>query len=92
MKDKSRTRDLAILLPWLGAFLFMPPVLLLFRPTVNLLGVPLLPVYIFVMWFVLILASRKLTSHLVADDDHSDEINRDALLPGAPPSADRDEA
>lgn len=70
MMDKSRFKDLATLLPWLGAFLFTPPILLLFKPSVTIFGIPLLPVYLFVTWFVLILASRQLTKHLVDEPHH----------------------
>ncbi len=67
MTDKSRYRDLARLLPWLGLFLFTPPVLFLFRPALTIAGVPVLPVYLFGLWFALILASRFLTGHLVEE-------------------------
>ena len=65
--DKGRVKDLATLMPWVGLFLFTPPVLFLFRPDTTIFGVPVLPVYLFVMWFVLILISRKLTEYLVDD-------------------------
>ncbi len=67
--DKGRVKDLATLMPWVGLFLFTPPVLFLFRPDTTIFGVPVLPVYLFVMWFVLILTSRKLTEHLIDDPD-----------------------
>jgi len=75
--DKGRVKDLATLLPWAGLFLFTPPVLLLFRPTTTIFGVPLLPVYLFAMWLILIAASRKLTEYLVDE-------------PVAPPPSQRD--
>ncbi len=65
--DKGRLKDLATLMPWVGLFLFTPPVLFLFHPGTTIFGVPLLPVYLFAMWFALILISRKLTQHLVND-------------------------
>ena len=65
--DKGRVKDLAILLPWAGLFLFTPPVLFLFHPSTTIFGVPVLPVYLFAMWLALILTSRKLTEHLVED-------------------------
>ncbi len=73
MSNKSRIQDLAALLPWIGLFLFTPPVLLLFRPEVTIGGVPLLPVYLFVAWFALILASRHLTHHLSREDSASSD-------------------
>ncbi len=75
--DKGRVKDLATLMPWVGLFLFTPPVLFLFRPDTTIFGVPVLPVYLFVMWFVLILISRKLTEH---------QINEPGALRGPPQS------
>ncbi len=76
MNDKSRYKDLAVLLPWLGLFLFTPPVLFLFRPSVTLAGVPLLPIYLFFTWLVLIFASRQLTKHLVEEPEPLEMTNR----------------
>ena len=67
--DKSRVKDLAILLPFAGLFLLTPPVLLLFRPDVTIFKIPALPLYLFTMWFGLILASRYLSTHLADDPD-----------------------
>ncbi len=69
--DKGRVKDLATLMPWVGLFLFTPPVLFLFHPGTTIFGVPLLPVYLFIMWLALILTSRKLTEHLVDEFDPS---------------------
>ena len=80
MKDKSRYRDLATLLPWLAFFLFTPPVLFLFRPEVTIGGVPLLPIYLFGIWFVLIIASQQLARHLVEEPKFLDGTTQDASL------------
>ena len=69
--DKGRVKDLATLLPWTGLFLFTPPVLFLFHPTTTVFGIPVLPVYLFALWFILILTSRKLTEHLIDEPDPS---------------------
>jgi len=81
MNDNSRYRDLAIALPWLSLFLFTPPVLFLFSPSVSIAGVPLLPVYLFVVWLVLILASRQLTKHLEEDPEPLEMTSISTSLP-----------
>ncbi len=88
--DKGRVKDLATLMPWVGLFLFTPPVLFLFRPDTTIFDVPVLPVYLFTMWFVLILTSRKLTEHLIDEPGALRGSHQSDPSPGAPTP--RDEA
>lgn len=52
--SRQRLRSAAVVLPFLGAFLLLPPFLPLFTARVQLLGVPLIVVYIFGVWAALI--------------------------------------
>ena len=79
MTDQSKVKDLAILLPLVGAVLFTPPVLFLIRPAMTIFGIPLLPLYLFFMWFLLILGSWQLSHHLTDGTETSpDKAEHDA--------------
>ena len=52
--SRQRLRSAAVVLPFLGAFLLLPPFLPLFTARVQVLGMPLIVVYIFGVWAVLI--------------------------------------
>jgi hypothetical protein len=61
----GRLRDAAVLLPVLGAVLFMPPVITLFAAAgAGLAGVPLIVVYVFGTWLGLIVAAALLSRRL----------------------------
>jgi hypothetical protein len=64
--DSARVRDTAKLLPAIGLFLLMPPVITLFAVSSDVAGVPLIVVYIFGVWLALIvcaaLVARRLAS------------------------------
>ncbi len=62
--DASRARDAAKLLPVLGVFLLMPPVITLFAMQADLGGVPLIVVYLFGVWLALIAAAALLARAL----------------------------
>ena len=57
---RARRRDLARLLPALGALLLATPVLDVFGAPVTLFGAPLIIVYLFGVWAFLILAAALL--------------------------------
>ena len=59
-----RQRDAASLLPALGVFLLMPPVITLFAGTHTWLGVPLIVAYLFGVWLALIVAAALLARRL----------------------------
>jgi hypothetical protein len=47
----------AIVLPLLGLFLLMPPVIALFAAPLHVAGVPLIVVYLFGVWLALVLGA-----------------------------------
>ncbi len=59
-----RRRDAAALLPALGVFLLMPPVITLFTGAHTLWGVPLIVAYLFGVWLALIVAAALLARRL----------------------------
>ena len=60
----SRARDAARLLPAIGLFLLLPPVIAPFAAPVDIAGVPLLVVYLFAVWLGLIVAAALLARAL----------------------------
>jgi hypothetical protein len=60
----ARARDAARLLPFIGLFLLLPPVIALFAVPVDVLGVPLLVLYLFSVWLGLIVAAALLARAL----------------------------
>lgn len=75
-----KARDRAVILPLVGAILFLPPVAAIFRVDATIGGIPLLVLYIFAVWAGLILAAALLAPRLRESDAAVDE-------PGAEPSA-----
>jgi hypothetical protein len=65
-QPSARMRDAAMLLPIVGLFLFMPPLITLFAGAFDVVGVPLIVVYLFAVWLALIVAAfwfaRRLAS------------------------------
>jgi len=76
-RGSARARDAAAVLPLLGLFLLMPPVITLFVAAVNVGGVPLIVVYVFGVWASLIVCAGLLARRLARPD------------PGAPPGGAR---
>jgi hypothetical protein len=60
-----RVLGAAILLPFLGLFLLMPPVIQLFTFGREIGGVPLVVVYLFGVWLGLIVCAGALSRYLV---------------------------
>ncbi|MEL6233317.1 MAG: hypothetical protein AAFR46_02805 [Pseudomonadota bacterium] len=56
-----RRRELAVILPVLGAFLLVSPVIKVFAAPVALGGIPLIVLYIFGVWAFVIIATAALT-------------------------------
>jgi O-antigen/teichoic acid export membrane protein len=54
----------AVLLPFLGLFLLMPPVVQLFAQERDLGGVPLIVIYLFGVWLGLIVSAAWLSRYL----------------------------
>jgi hypothetical protein len=63
----SRARDAAALLPLLGLFLLMPPVITLFAGEADIAGIPLIVVYVFGIWLALVACAALLSRRLAAE-------------------------
>lgn len=63
-----KARDRAVILPLVGAILFLPPVAAIFRVDATVAGIPLLVLYIFAVWAALILAAAALAPRLRESD------------------------
>ncbi|MEM9012315.1 MAG: hypothetical protein AAGE18_13880 [Pseudomonadota bacterium] len=61
---RRRSLDLAVLLPLLGGLGVLPPLVGLFTADVRLFGAPLIVVYLFGLWLLLIVAARLLAGRL----------------------------
>jgi hypothetical protein len=62
--DPARILDAARLLPILGVFLLMPPIITLFARDIDIGGVPLIVVYVFATWLALIACAALLARRL----------------------------
>ena len=65
----AKTHHLALLLPLSGLFLLMPPAILAFNLPVALFGVPMIVVYLFAVWALLIIGAVVLARRLAAPRD-----------------------
>lgn len=63
-------RDAALVLPLVGLVLFAPPVINLFLADVEILGMPLIGVYLFTVWGLLVACALRLSHRLEADRPH----------------------
>lgn len=64
--DASRkAHERALLLPFLGMLLLLPPVAGIFQLDVRLFGVPLAALYLFTVWAVLIVLAAVLSRPLL---------------------------
>ena len=59
-----KTRDTAMLLPLVGAFLLLSPLITIFVAPATLFGLPSIFVYIFGVWLGLVLLARALAQRL----------------------------
>ncbi|MGO1118835.1 hypothetical protein ACTL6U_09025 [Rhodovibrionaceae bacterium A322] len=77
--EAGKLRDAAILLPLLGLFLLMPPAIGLFGNATALTGVPLIVLYIFGVWLVLIYLAYRLSLRLkdLTPNDEGNSTNPD---------------
>ena len=75
MQAQSRGRELLIALFLLAVLLLTPPLLMVFNQPTRLFGVPLLYLYLFVVWAVLIaLVALAVERHDDALDDADAEV------------------
>ena len=59
-----RARDAGLVLPLAGLVLVAPPAVNLFTADLTILGVPLIAVYLFAVWGLLILCAQRLSRRL----------------------------
>lgn len=59
-----RARDLAVILPVLGAVLLLPPAVQIFAGPATLLGIPVIVVYLFGSWAALLVAAALIARRL----------------------------
>lgn len=64
----ARLHDVAVLLPCVGLALLMPPFIGLFTPPLTLFGIPLLVLYLFGVWALLIVVAAVLARRLAPAD------------------------
>lgn len=76
-----RVRSAAVLAPIAGLFLLMPPFILLFATPRMVFGIPLVVLYMFGVWALLIAVTWQLTRRLAARDAEA------AHTDGGPPPA-----
>jgi hypothetical protein len=69
MPSRQRTRDAALILPILGAFLLISPTASVFNSTTTVLGLPVVVLYVFGVWLGLILGAIALARRLSSDED-----------------------
>ena len=62
--ERRRIENAAFALPVFGAALIFPPIINVFNVQISLFGVPLEVYYVFGVWFLLILASFRLSRQL----------------------------
>lgn len=71
MKQRSASRrahSAAVLLPLFGVFLLLPPFVTLFATSARPFGVPLIVLYLFGVWALLVAGAALLARRLHADE------------------------
>jgi len=60
-------QEAALITPVVGMFILMPPFISIFSIDASLFGIPLIVLYIFVVWALLILMTRFLSAKLMRE-------------------------
>ena len=68
-KPAPGVQDAAVVVPLAALLLFMPPFISLFAAPVSLFGVPLVVLYLFGVWAVLVLLTWWIARRLAASGD-----------------------
>jgi hypothetical protein len=76
--DKQSARDAGTLLPIVAAILFLPPMTLIFSAPAEIAGIPLILVYLFGAWAMVIAASLFLAVRL-DDSGHTPPEREDPV-------------
>lgn len=76
---RRRLTEAAFLLPWVGAFLLTPPLVVIFQTWSEVTSLPLFIVYVFVCWLALIVLGGLLGSrlHRMEETEHHPEPRMD---------------
>lgn len=69
LAQSPRLRDAAVVLPLLGLFAWMPPVIGLFTASGRVLGIPLIVAWLFGVWLALIVAALWFARRLDPGDE-----------------------
>lgn len=77
-----RTANLAVLVPVLGLFLWLPPFVGLFSAPLRVFGIPLIVAYLFGVWVVLVAVACRLASQLDLTD--AEATPAEGASPGPP--------
>ncbi len=64
IRGKQSIRDAGTLLPIVATILFLPPLTLIFSAPITIAGIPLILVYLFTAWALVIAAACFLASRL----------------------------
>lgn len=78
MARLERISERAFVLPIAAFLLFVPPIVTLFDGTARVAGIPLILLYLFGVWLVLIAAARQLGRRLLIESRRrrgSDEVS-----------------
>jgi hypothetical protein len=67
-QDRRSAKDAAAVLPFVLAFLLLPPIILIFAKPVLIAGVPLIVIYIFGVWAAAICAAMVLARRLAGEE------------------------
>ncbi len=78
-----RVRHAAAVLPLLGAFLLLPPLIALFTAPLRVFGMPLIVLYLFAVWAVLIAAAAWLAHRLDSSVSAAADDGEATRPPGA---------
>lgn len=78
---RARIQDFAVVVPAIGAFALLSPVVRAFAQPVEIVGAPLIVAYIFGVWFALIVGAAFLASRMRAAE--APAAPRDARAPAA---------
>lgn len=65
-------RDAASMLPFFAVVLFVPPIILIFAKPATLLGIPLIVIYLFAVWAIVIAAAFLFSLRLGKPDPADD--------------------
>lgn len=66
---RRRRQDAALVLPIFGIVMLITPVFTIFTKDISVFGLPLPFLYVFGIWFILILLSRRMARILTKGDE-----------------------